>query len=159
LSAFAHDHNIAIRDFEGRVQFTPGAVSPGSLQLTIKAASLEVTDKVSADDRQKIEATMRKDVLDIDRHPLIVFNSTSIDANRVSEGVYQVKIWGDLTLHGTTKSGLIDAQVSFGADRLRAKGSFPLKQSDYGIKRVSVAGGTIKVKDDLRFTFDIVAHP
>ncbi|HWC77497.1 MAG TPA: YceI family protein, partial [Blastocatellia bacterium] len=111
------------------------------------------------DDRQKIEATMRKDVLDIDRHPLIVFNSTSIDANRVSEGVYQVKIWGDLTLHGTTKSGLIDAQVSFGADRLRAKGSFPLKQSDYGIKRVSVAGGTIKVKDDLRFTFDIVAHP
>ena len=40
----------------------------------------------------------------------------------------------------------------------RAQGAFSLKQSDYGIKPVSVAGGTIKVKDELRFTLDIVAH-
>jgi hypothetical protein len=42
---------------------------------------------------------------------------------------------------------------------MRAKGAFTLKQSSFGIKPVSVAGGTIKVKDELKFTFDIVAHP
>jgi hypothetical protein len=44
-------------------------------------------------------------------------------------------------------------------NNLHAKGSFPLRQSEYSIKPVSAGGGTIKVKDELRFTFDIVAHP
>jgi hypothetical protein len=35
---------------------------------------------------------------------------------------------------------------------------FSLKQTDYRIKLVAVAGGTIKVKDELKFSFDIVAR-
>jgi hypothetical protein len=41
---------------------------------------------------------------------------------------------------------------------LRAKGAFTLKQTSFDIKPVSIAGGTIKVKDELKFTFEIVAH-
>src|SRR5215467_6845323 len=37
LSAFAHDHNIAIREFGGEAQFTYGSVDPASLQMTVKA--------------------------------------------------------------------------------------------------------------------------
>jgi hypothetical protein len=51
------------------------------------------------------------------------------------------------------------AQLEFGDKTLRAKGGFAIKQSNFSIKPVSVAGGTIKVKDELKFTFDIVAHP
>ncbi len=43
-------------------------------------------------------------------------------------------------------------------DMLRASGEFSLLQSDYGIPLVSVAGGALKVKDELKFTFDIVAR-
>ena len=73
LSAFAHDHTIAIREFSGDADFTYGTVEPGSLQITIRAGSLAVTDKVSEKDRQQIEATMRDEVLEISKHPDITF--------------------------------------------------------------------------------------
>jgi hypothetical protein len=34
----------------------------------------------------------------------------------------------------------------------------PPRQTNYGIKPLSVAGGTVKIKDDVKLTFDIVAH-
>jgi polyisoprenoid-binding protein YceI len=159
LSAFAHDHNIAIRDFSGEAQFTYGTVEPASLQLKIKSASLAVTDKVNATDRQKIEGTMRDEVLEVGKYPEIVFRSTSVSATKTGDGQYQAKIAGDLTLHGVTRPLTITAQLEFGDAVLRARGGFSLKQSSYEIKPVSVAGGTVKVKDELRFSFDIVAHP
>jgi len=159
LSAFAHDHTIAIRDFAGHADFTYGTVEPASLEMTIKAASLEVTDKVSTSDRQKIEGTMRDEVLEIAKYPDISFKSTSVGASRTGEGQFQARISGELTLHGVTRPVAMTAQLEFGDKTLRAKGGFAIKQSNFSIKPVSVAGGTIKVKDELKFTFDIVAHP
>ncbi len=159
LSALAHDHNIAIREFDGEVNFTFGTVEPASLQLTIRSGSLAVTDKVSASDRQKIETTMRDEVLEVSKHPQIVFKSTSVSAARTGEGKYQARIAGELTLRGVTRPQTITTQLEFGDSVLRARGGFSLKQSSFGIKPVSVAGGTIKVKDELKFTFEIVARP
>lgn len=159
LSAFAHDHTIAIRDFNGEASFTYSTVDPASLRMTIKAGSLEVTDKISASDRQKIEGTMRDEVLEVSKYPEITFKSTGVSASRTGGGQYQARISGDLTLHGVTRPLTINATLEFGDKILRAKGSFALKQTSFDIKPVSVAGGTIKVKDELKFTFDIVAHP
>lgn len=159
LSAFAHDHNIAIRDFNGEADFTYGTVQPASLRITIKAGSLSVTDKVSASDRQKIEGTMRDEVLEITKYPDIVFKSSGVTANKTGDGQYQARISGELNLHGVTRPLTINAQLEFGDKTLRARGGFAVKQSSFDIKPVSVAGGTIKVKDELKFSFDIVAHP
>jgi hypothetical protein len=41
---------------------------------------------------------------------------------------------------------------------LRATGDFPLRQSDYEIRPVTAAGGTIKLKDELKLSFDISAR-
>lgn len=159
LSAFAHDHNIAIRDFSGEADFTYGTVQPASLRITIKAGSLAVTDKVSASDRQKIEGTMREEVLEITKYPEIVFKSTGVTANKTGDGQYQARISGELNLHGVTRPLTISAQLEFGDKTLRARGAFVVKQSSFDIKPVSVGGGTVKVKDELKFSFDIVAHP
>jgi polyisoprenoid-binding protein YceI len=158
LSAVAgHDHTIAIRDFYGTAQFTYGSVTPAALQFTVKADSLAVTDKVSESDRNKIQTTMRNEVLEVNNYPEIIFKSTNITATRVEEGKYQTKIAGELTLHGTTRAITLPALVTFDAASLHADGQFALRQSEYGIKPVSVAGGTIKVKDELKFSFNIVA--
>jgi polyisoprenoid-binding protein YceI len=159
LSAFAHDHTISIRDFEGEADFTYGTVEPASLRMTIKAGSLAVTDKVSDKDRQKIESTMRDEVLEVSKYPEIAFKSSSVSASKTAEGQYQARITGEITLHGASRPLTITAQLEFADKILRAKGAFALKQSVFGIKPVSVAGGTIKVKDELKFTFEIVAHP
>jgi len=159
LSAFAHDHTIAIREFSGEANFTYGTVEPGSLQITIRAGSLAVTDKVSEKDRQQIEATMRDEVLEISKHPDITFRSSGVSASKTGEGQYQARISGEITLHGVSRPLTIVASLEFGDNSLRAQGGFNLKQSSFGIKPVSIAGGTIRVKDELKFTFDIVAHP
>jgi polyisoprenoid-binding protein YceI len=62
---------------------------------------------------------------------------------------------GDLTLHGQTHPLKLDVQSQNG----HFKGDAPLKQRDFGIEPVSVGGGAVKVKDELRVEFDIVAKP
>jgi hypothetical protein len=52
----------------------------------------------------------------------------------------------------------IPARLVFNADNMRARGEFSLRQTSYGIKPVSIAAGTIKVKDEVKFSFDIVAR-
>jgi polyisoprenoid-binding protein YceI len=158
LSFAAHNHNIAIRDFSGDADVTYGTVEPAALNMRVRSASLAVTDKISDSDREKIETTMRNDVLEISRYPEITFQSTSVNATRLDEGKYQARIQGNLTLHGATRSVTISARLDFGSSELHAVGEFPIRQSQFGIKPVSVAGGTIKVKDEVKLSFDITAR-
>lgn len=157
LSAFAHNPTIAIRDFTGEVEFSPDAPEQSSLSIRIQSGSLEVADEVSDKDRRDIERQISEDVLETERYPEIVFESTAVSADRVA-GQYRAKIKGDVTLHGVTRACEITAQIIAGPDTLRTHGEFPLKQSDFNIKPVSAVGGTIKLKDELKFNFDIVAN-
>ena len=64
-----------------------------------------------------------------------------------------------MTLHGVTRNGLwIMAQVFLNENEFRTQGDFTLKQTDYGIKLVSVAAGALKLKDELKFEFDLVGQ-
>jgi polyisoprenoid-binding protein YceI len=158
FSAFGHSPTIAIRDFTGEAQFDPDSLKDASLNLRIKADSLEVTDDVSDKDRREMERQMREDVLETNRYPEIVFESTNVSADKTTGGQCRARITGNLSLRGITRNCVINAQVTVTGDGLRAHGEFPLRQSDYNIKPVSAAGGTIKLKDELKFSFDIVAH-
>jgi polyisoprenoid-binding protein YceI len=158
LSGFGHNHNIAIKDISGETQFTDGTVTPASLRMRIRADSLKVTDKVSDGDRQTIEKTMRDQVLETGKYPEITFNSTTVEVIKNSDTQYQGNIWGDLTLHGVTHNVFIKSQLTFDQKSVRARGDFTLKMTDYSIKPPSVAGGTITVKDTLKFTFNILSQ-
>ena len=159
FSAFGHDPVIAIRNFSGALKFIPGTFESASLRISIDANSLAVTGEAKEKDRSDIERTMRDEVLEVQKYPEIVFTSTSISTSRLSEGRYRARIIGDLTLHGATQKNVwISAETSVSGDSLRAKGDFSLKQTDFGIKPFSAVGGTIKLKNDLKFVFDIVAR-
>lgn len=159
LAGFGHNPTIAIRDFTGEVQFTPGSFTDASVRLVIKTGSLAVIDDVKEKDRQEIESMMHDTVLETTQYPEIVFQSTNITVTRIVEGRYKARLIGDLTMHGVTRTGLwIQTQVRVEKDSIRAQGDFALKQTEFNIKLVSVAGGALKLKDELKFTFDIVAH-
>lgn len=158
LSAFGHDPVIAIRDFSGDVQFTPGTLTDGLVKMTIRADSLATSEDVKEKDRAEIDHKMHEDVLETARFPEIVFTSTSITANRQGEGRYRARVIGDLTLHGVTQNNLwIQAEVTITEEKVRAQGQFSLRQTDFQIKPVRVAGGTLRVKNELKFEFDISA--
>lgn len=158
FSAFGHNPTLAIRDFEGEATFSPDALEDARLVLRIKAASLSVTDKMSDKDRRELESTMNREVLDTSRYPQILFESSKVSASTAGDGQFFVNMVGTLTLHGVSNNQPVAAQISLTGDMLRAHGEFTILQSAYGIKPVSVAGGALKVKDELKCSFDIVAR-
>lgn len=158
FSALGHDPIFEVRDFTGEAQFVPGTFEAASVKVTIKADSLSVTNDIKEKDRQEIERMMREEVLETAKYPEIVFASSRISLSRMSGDRYRATIIGDLILHGATQKNLwLSAEVTVSETELRAKSEFPVKQKDYGIKLVSVAGGTLKVKNEVKCTFDVVA--
>ena len=96
LSAVGHNPTFAIRDFRGEVEFDPKEPSAGSLRMVIAAASLALTNSVSDKDRQEIERTTQKQVLESDRFPEITYDCA---ASRITAiGPMQLALAGDLTL-------------------------------------------------------------
>ncbi len=158
LSVFGHNPTIAIPDFEGEILLNPEAVEQSSLRLAIHAASLNDTDDISDKDRNEINRAMHQEVLESDSYPDIVYECSSLTASKTGEGQYWVALNGELTLHGVTRTQPVSARVSLNADKLRAAGDFSVRQSDYEIRPVSAVGGTIKLKDELKLSFDISAR-
>jgi polyisoprenoid-binding protein YceI len=159
LSAFGHDPRIAIRTFGGELSFnlTGSTVEGARLNIRIQADSLEVTDDISAKDKQEIYRKMCEEVLETDRFPEIVYECSRVSTSGSSDRCW-VALNGDLTLHGVTRSVPVSARVVINGSSVRATGDFAVRQSDYEIAAVSAAGGTIKLKDEVKLTFDIVAR-
>jgi polyisoprenoid-binding protein YceI len=153
-----HDHFIAVHDFSGEAQLTPGAVSPASLQMTIRADSLvETRDVFTEQQKQIINKELREIVLETAKYPEITFKSTDVTGS-LNGGQFEAKIGGDLTLHGVTHHIVIPTQVTLSGDALRAHGEFTVNRGDYNVKATSAVHGLVRVRDKLKFTFDIVAQ-
>jgi polyisoprenoid-binding protein YceI len=134
-----------------------GNLASAFLDLVVKSGSLQVADDVSEKDRSEIERMMHDDVLESSRYPEITFKGQAAGIDRIYEGFYKIKITGQLSLHGSDREHTIETQVRLLENGLRAEGETQLRQSDYDITRVSVAAGTLKVKDEVKLSFNIVA--
>jgi polyisoprenoid-binding protein YceI len=158
LSMFGHSPTISIPDFEGEVNLNPDAVEQSSLRMTIHSASLMVIDDISKKDRDEINRTMHQEVIESDSFPDIVYDCSRLTAAKTGEGQYSVSLNGDLTLHGVTRNQPVSARVSWNEETLRAAGDFSVLLSDYEIRPVTAAAGTVKLKDELKLSFDISAR-
>jgi polyisoprenoid-binding protein YceI len=156
LSVFAHNPTIAIRDFTGTIRFNPETLADVSLEMVIRANSLEVAGDVNPRDRPEIERTMQSEVLESAAYPEIRFRSTATTADRIAANWYRLRVKGELSLRGVTRPHEVDVQLRIGESEVRLSGAFTLLQSVFGIKRVSGVGGTITLKDELKFAFDIL---
>jgi polyisoprenoid-binding protein YceI len=158
LSAFGHSPTIAIRDFTGEADVNPDDLERSSLKLTIQAARLTVRDDISDKDRREMERTIQEEVLETSSFPEIVYACSNLAATKAGEGQYSVTLNGELTMHGITNPQPVQARVALNGDSLRAFGNFSVLQSDYGLKLASAAGGALKVKDEMKFSFNIAAR-
>jgi polyisoprenoid-binding protein YceI len=145
LSAFGHNHEIQATIQSGQVKESG---SP-SVELHLDARKLRVLDPEASDStRAQIQETMiGTQVLDADHFPEIRFQSTGVEPKTPDRWIVR----GNLKLHG--KDHPISFEVTLKDDRYR--GSAMLKQTDFGITPVTVAGGTVKVKDEVKVEFDI----
>ena len=146
FSAFAHDHEIQAPIEEGKIDSSASS----SVQLRVDSRKMRVLDpEISADKRAEIQQTMEGTaVLDVAHFPEISYRSTAI--TKIGDDHWEVR--GNLNLHG--KDQLVVVSVSLDGGHYRGSASF--KQSNFGISPIRIAGGTVKVKDEVKIEFDIV---
>lgn len=144
LSAFGHDHEIAAPIAQGSVD-----VAGRKVELVVNTSTMRVQDpKASEKDRGEVQKTMLgPDVLDADTHKEIRFHSAA--AEPAGPGAWKVS--GELTIHGATRPVSLDVREHDG----HYAGTCKLKISEFGIKEIKAAGGTVKVKDEIQIDFDI----
>jgi len=154
-----HDHLIAVREFTGEAQLTPDAITPASLQITARADSMVETSSVFTESqKQIIDRELREIVLEPSKYPDIIFRSTNVKGKSTGNNQYGLSITGDLTLHGVTKQITIPTKVTVTGNDLRAIGEFSIDRGDFKVKATSAVHGLVRVRDKVKFTFDIVGH-
>jgi polyisoprenoid-binding protein YceI len=159
FKAFGHDHLISARQVSGQAQFDPQKIDQSSVTLRIPTKSITVVDPGESEkDRQDVQATMEGEkVLDVGKFPEITFASSSVSAAKKTSDGWELTLVGKLNLHGVEKPVSFPLHIRADASGLHGQGELSVLQTDYGITPVKVGGGTVKVKDKLKITFDIVA--
>jgi len=155
-----HEHLIAAREFSGEAQLTPAMITLASLQITVNAASMaETSDDFTEQQKQIINRELREIVFEPEKYPQIVFKSTEITGKTTTtNNSFELKIRGNLTLHGVTRRITIPARVSLVGNDMRATGEFSIDRSDFNVKATSAFHGLVRVRNKVKFTFDIVGH-
>lgn len=144
FSGFADNHEIEAPIAEGSIDETGARVS-----FVIESWKMKVLDpQLSSDKRRQVQERMLgPEVLDVERFPKITFESTKVE--RSGQGQWRVE--GRLSLHGVTRPMIINVRN----ESERYVGTCSLKQREFGIEPISIVGGTVKVKDELKIEFDI----
>jgi polyisoprenoid-binding protein YceI len=154
LARLGHDHVVASHRLAGFV-----SPSENRADLTLRPDEFTVDETAlrreagftTVPSPQAIEGTrnnMLTRVLDAARFPVV-----RMHAERLGEHALRVAI----TLHGVTRLVDLPATVQIDPRQLSASGSTRLRQSDFGITPLAVAGGLLAVRDEFDVRFRIVA--
>jgi len=149
FSAAGHEHFVSAPIFAG-VFNESGAFH---VELSVKAArmAIKADPKIDSKTQAQIQKDMEDMTLEATKYPEIAFRSSRVQ--KVADG--QWKVEGLLSLHGASKA----ISVNVKREGEAYTGHAAIKQTDFGIKPVSVGGGVIKVKDEVEIDFQIFARP
>jgi polyisoprenoid-binding protein YceI len=154
FGAFAHDHSIEAQKVMGCATVDSNDVTHSTVKLEFPTAGIRVIDpKESEKDRAEVQRTMETQVLHVSEYPRVTFESTAVE--RAGE-VNRFRVRGSLTIRGKTLPVIIPVTLTHLADGMyRATGEYSFKQSSFLIKPIQLAGGTVKVKDELQTQFEL----
>lgn len=144
MSTFGDNHEVEAPISEGFVDEDARRV-----QFVVESQRMKVLDpQLSPEKRQQVQERMLgPDVLNVARYPSIRFESNTVEPI----GPNYFVVHGQLSLHGMTRPIIINVRK----ENEHYLGTTTLKQRDFGITPISVGGGTVKVKDELKIDFDI----
>src|SRR5580698_3737077 len=148
FSAAAHDHIVDAPISNGTIS----ELANPHIEFRVETAKMSVKPdaKIDAKDQATIQTHMQEMTLETKKFPEITFRSVKID--KLAEGQWRVD--GDLSLHGVTKRISLTVKQTGESYTSHAV----LKQTDFGIKPLSIAGGAVKVKNELEIDFHFFVH-
>jgi len=147
--AFADNHVV-------QAPLTHGTLDDGTsshIEFVVDVARMRVLDPgLSSADRAQVQTRMLgAEVLDVRRYPAIRFQSTTIERRTAEAWVVR----GQLTLHGHAHEVTVAVTPLQG----RYRATVRLRQTDFGITPISIAGGAVSVKDEVQIDADIATAP
>jgi len=145
FSAAGHEHWVNAPISAG----TFSASDPLHVEFKVDAARMAVKPdpKVDAATQAQIQKDMQEMTLESRKYPEITFRSSRVEPK--GQGLWKVE--GLLTLHGVTKPVAVTVQQAGEP----YTGHTSIKQTDFGIKPITVGGGLVKVKNEVELDFQI----
>ena len=158
IAVAAHSPKIAIRDWKGSIQMAASALEGVSLQVRVNAVPLEVLDELRDDDRQEDSPPDEQGSAGNRSVPEVVFDSREAGTEKLKDALYRLRVRGRLTLHGVSNDQDFVAPASFRVDSACAYGTFTPLQSDTTYASHSIAWGSLRRQDELKFSFYAIAR-
>jgi polyisoprenoid-binding protein YceI len=143
----------SFREFEGRIEIGEDIGSTKAYGK-VKAASIDTGEP------KRDEHLRSADFFDVENHPDITFESTSIEV--IDEDEFHVT--GDLTMHGVTKPITLHAEVTgieedpWGNTRAGLEAQGEINRSDWDMRfNQALGSGNMMVSDKVRINIDVSA--
>jgi polyisoprenoid-binding protein YceI len=128
-------------------------ISKSSVDVTIDASSVDTREP----DRNK--HLKSADFFDVANYPTITFKSSKVE----SAGAGKLKVTGDLTIRGVTKTAVLEVTAPkptikdpWGFERTAVSGSTKINRQDFGVAwNKSLDSGGVVVSDNVDITLDV----
>jgi polyisoprenoid-binding protein YceI len=154
FGGLGHEHLIEAQKVMGCALIDSNDVAHSSVKLEFPTADIRVIDpREKEKDRTEVQKTMETEVLHVSEYPRVTFESTGVEPDGA---LNRMRLRGNLTIRGKTLPVTITVMVTRLTDgTYRADGEYRFKQSSFLIKPIQLAGGAVKVKDELQTEFEI----
>ena len=138
---------------QGTVVYDPENLSGSSIDVVIDVNSLNTSDP-GRDTHLK-----SPDFLDVEKYPSITFQSKTI----TKEGDGELRVKGDLTIHGVTKDATLhvegpteEQKDPWGNTRIGASAVTKIKRSEFGLAwNAALETGGFLLGDELKIELDV----
>lgn len=136
----------------GKLIFDPADPQSSSVEVSIDAASINTREA------QRDTHLRSADFFDVEKYPALTFKSTRVEG---SGG--ELKVTGDLTIHGVTRTVTLDVEGPseemkdpWGNAKIGASASTKIKRKDFGLTwNAALEAGGFLVGDDVSISLDI----
>jgi polyisoprenoid-binding protein YceI len=157
FKVFGHDHRIRVGAFTGTVVWNSDEPESSRFTLEVDPTSLSVADeKLDEDDRAKVQGEMETKVLALSEYATIIFTSSRVRVRDKRGEAMRLELEGTLKLRGESHPLKVPVTLEFSGERMTVTGELELDTKRWGVPQISALGGSVKTKEKLGLTFEIV---
>lgn len=151
-------HGLVLRLTAWEAEADFAGDEPSAVRMRARVDSLEVLRGIGGPRLLSARdlGAIRRNALELvcaDRHPEVVFGSTSV---RRTESGYLVQ--GALTIAGTTRSLAMPVTVADAGASMALMATAPVVQSEFGVTPYSAFAGALRVRDLVEVRLDLTVH-